>query len=81
MICERIKHLGPKALVWLKEMMNNIFVSNKFPTQWRKYQMIAILKPGCLNKWSWTACTLLDSPLLLESKQDLELENHVQVNC
>ena len=23
MLCEQIKHLGPKAMVWLKEMMNN----------------------------------------------------------
>ena len=26
MLCEQIKHLGPKETVWLKEMMNNILV-------------------------------------------------------
>ena len=26
MLCEQIKYLGPKAMVWLKEMMNNITV-------------------------------------------------------
>ena len=30
MLCEKNKHLGPKALVWLKEMMS-ILVSKKFP--------------------------------------------------
>ena len=46
MICEQIKHLGPKATVWLKEMMNNILVSKKFPKLCRKSKAIAILKPG-----------------------------------
>ena len=46
MICEQIKHLGPNAMVWLKEIMNNILVSKKFPKLWRKSKVIAILKPG-----------------------------------
>ena len=33
-------------MVWLKEMMNNILVSKKFPKLWRKSKVIAILKPG-----------------------------------
>ena len=45
MLCEQIKHMGPKAMVWLKEMMNNILLS-KFPKLWRKSKVIAILKPG-----------------------------------
>ena len=45
MLCEQIKHLGPKATVWLKEMMKNILVSKKFPKPWRKFKVIAILKP------------------------------------
>ena len=31
MLCEQIKHLGPKPTVWLKEIMTNILVSKKFP--------------------------------------------------
>ena len=46
MPCEQIKQMGPKATVWLKEMMNNILVSKKFPKLWRKSKVIAILKPG-----------------------------------
>ena len=46
MLCEQRKHQGPKATVWLKEMMNNILVSNKFPMLWSKSKMIAIQKPG-----------------------------------
>ena len=46
MLCEQIKHLGHKAMVCLKEMMNNILVSKKFPKLWRKSKLIAILKPG-----------------------------------
>lgn len=46
MLCEQIKHLGPNALVWLLDMMNNILVSKKFPKLWRKSKVIAILKPG-----------------------------------
>ena len=45
MLCEQIKHLGPKAMVWLKEMMNNILVSKKILKLWRKSKVIAILKP------------------------------------
>ena len=33
-------------MVWLKEIMNNILVSTKFPKLWRKSKVIAILKPG-----------------------------------
>ena len=46
MLCEQIKHLGPKATVWLKEMINNILLSNKFLKLWRKSKLIAILKPA-----------------------------------
>ena len=47
MLCVQIKHLGSKATVWLKEMMNNILVSKKFiPKRWRKSKVIAILKLG-----------------------------------
>ena len=46
MICEQIKYMGPKTMLWLKEMMNNILVSKKFPKLWRKSKVIAILKPG-----------------------------------
>ena len=46
MLCEQIKHLVPKAMVWLKEMMNNILVSKKFPKLWHRSKVIAILKPG-----------------------------------
>ena len=46
MLCEQIKHLGPKAMLWLKEMINNILVSNKFPKLWGKSKVIAILRPG-----------------------------------
>ena len=46
MLCEQIKHLGPKATVLLKEMMNNVLVSKKFPKLWRKSKVIVILKPG-----------------------------------
>ena len=46
MLCEQIKHLGPKATVWLNEMMKNILVSKKLPKLRRKSKMIAILKPG-----------------------------------
>ena len=46
MLCEQIKHLGPKAMVWLKEMMKNILVSKKLPKLRRKSKVIAILKPG-----------------------------------
>ena len=45
-LCEQIKHLEPKATVWLKEMMNNILLSNKFLKLWRKSKEIAFLKPG-----------------------------------
>ena len=40
-----IKHMGPKALVRMKETMNTLLVSNKFPKLWRKFKVIAILKP------------------------------------
>ena len=46
MLYEHIKHLVPKAMVWLKEMMNNCLVSNKSPNLWRKFKVIDILKPG-----------------------------------
>ena len=46
MLCDQITHLGAKATVWLKEMLNNIIVSKKFPYLWRKTKVIAILKPG-----------------------------------
>ena len=46
MLYEQIEHLGPKAMVWIKEMMNNILVSNKFPKLWSKSKVIAILIPG-----------------------------------
>ena len=44
MLCEQIEHLGPKAMVWLKQMMNYILVSKKFPKLWRKSKLSAILK-------------------------------------
>ena len=28
MLCEQIKYPGPKAMVWVKEMMNNILQSD-----------------------------------------------------
>ena len=43
-LCEQIKHMGPKATVWLKEMMDYILVSKKFPKLWCKSKVIAILK-------------------------------------
>ena len=46
MLCEQINHIGPKAMVWLKEMMNNILMLKKFPKLWRKSKVIAIMKPG-----------------------------------
>ena len=46
MLCDQIKHMGPKATVLLKEMMNNILVAKKLPKLWRKSKVIAILKPG-----------------------------------
>ena len=45
-LCEQIKHLGPKATVWLNEMINNSLASKKFPKLWRKSKVIAILKLG-----------------------------------
>ena len=45
MLCEQIIHLGPKAMVWLKDMIKNILVSNKFPKLWCKSKVITILKP------------------------------------
>ena len=45
MLCEQIKNMGTKAMVRLKEMMNNILVSKKFQKLWRKSKVIAILKP------------------------------------
>ena len=53
LLCEQITHLGPKATVWLKEMMNNILLSKKFPKLWHKSKVIAILKPG---KYSSLLC-------------------------
>ena len=41
--------LGPKATVWLKEMMNKIFVSKKFPKLWRRSKVIAILNSECFT--------------------------------
>ena len=46
MLCDQSKDLGPKSMVWLKEMMNTILVSKKFPNLLRKSNVIAILKPG-----------------------------------
>ena len=46
MLCEQIKHIGLKALFWLKEMMSNMLVSKKFPSPCCKSKVIAILKPG-----------------------------------
>ena len=43
---EQFKHLGPKTLVCLKVMMNNILVTKKLPRLWPKSKVIAILKPG-----------------------------------
>ena len=45
MLCEQIKHLGPRAMVWPKAMMYNILVSKKFFKLWRMSKVIAILKP------------------------------------
>ena len=61
MICEQIKYLGPKALVWLKEMMNNIMLSKKLLKLWRQSKVIAILKYSkysSLHK-SWIPISLL----------------------
>ena len=33
-------------MVWLKVLMNNVFVSTKISTMWLKSKVIAILKPG-----------------------------------
>ena len=47
MLCEQIKHnMGHNTSVWLKEMINTILVSKKFPKLWRKSKVIAILKPS-----------------------------------
>ena len=46
MLCEQLKHRGPKSLVWPKELMNTILVSKKFLKLWRKSKVIAILKTG-----------------------------------
>ena len=90
MICEQINYLWLKTMLWPKKMMNNILVSNKFPKLWRNSKVCLITinqyhccvtRPSCLNEWSWTAWTLLQSTLLLKSKHDLELKNRVQANC
>ena len=46
MLCQQIQHLGRKATVWLKEVMNNILVSKTFSKLWRKSKVIVILKQG-----------------------------------
>ena len=45
-LVEQPKHLGPKAHKWLRAMLNNCFIDNKITTIWRKFKIIAILKPG-----------------------------------
>ena len=30
MLCEQIKHLGPREMVWLKQMINNILCQRSF---------------------------------------------------
>ena len=57
MQCEQIKHLGSKAMVWQKEMMNNILVSKKFPMLWHKSKLIAILKPVKDSSYCGVSCT------------------------
>ena len=45
-LVEQLKHLGPKAHMWLLTMLNICFMENKIPTIWRQSKIIAILKPG-----------------------------------
>ena len=44
-LCEQIKHLGPAALQWLLDMLNECMRTNSIPKIWRKSRVVALLKP------------------------------------
>ena len=44
-LCEQIKQLRPDALNWLLKMLNECFGTNNIPKLWRKFKVIALLKP------------------------------------
>jgi len=43
---EQIKNFGPLALQYSLNLMNNYVQSMKIPKKWRKYHVVALLKPG-----------------------------------
>ena len=45
-LVEYLKNLVPRTHKWLLAMLNNCFTQNKIPAIWRKFEIIAILKPG-----------------------------------
>jgi hypothetical protein len=45
--------LGDVAIVWLTELFNIIFRSNKMPDEWRRSILVPIFK----NKWDVQSCT------------------------
>ena len=44
-LCEQIKHLGSAALQWLLDMFNECMRTNSIPKIWRKWKVVALLKP------------------------------------
>ena len=45
-LAEMILHLGPKAKIWLLEMLNTCMAKKTIPPVWRKAKTVAIPKPG-----------------------------------
>ena len=45
-LVEQLKHLGPRAHMWLHSLLNTCFTEIKIPKVWRQSSIIAILKPG-----------------------------------
>ena len=70
-------------MVWIKEMMNNILVSKKFPKLWYKSKVIAFLKPGkdsFLPK-SYRLISLLCHTYKLLERMILNRLNHITESC
>ena len=45
-LCEQIKHLGPAALQWLLDMVNECMRTNSIPKIWRKSRVVAYSSPA-----------------------------------